>query len=195
MHILVLVVMLFCAACAGPTGPEGPMGEQGDRGAVGAVGPAGPAGENGPAGPRGDAGPAGPTGPQGMPGAPGASGGGSFGVQASTLCQYDLSKAGVMNGPLLTYTIVEYTNGDVLVACTVYNGTLSSSESFYYDSSQVGATEHGCTAGAEANGPGYWFFQLVSSGYVSTLMGSSAQSMIEFTGTSSADQGCTTLTR
>lgn len=166
--------------------------------ALTAVACTGVAGADGLSGPRGDAGPQGVQGiqgPQGVPGpagAPAAAGGAGFGVRATTLCQYSLTPSGV--SLLLSYTDVEYTNGDVLVACTVFNGTVSSSETVYYDHGQVGSGTHGCQAGALANNPGYWYFELVKSGYVATFKPDNTP-MVEFTGPSSTEMGCTTLTR
>src|SRR3954471_12044852 len=148
-----LLLASSISACKGPTGAEGPAGKDGKNGKDGAMGAMGLPGKDGADGHMGA---------MGLPGKDGAAG---LSVKVSTLCQGNVTKGS--NAVLaygLRYSIVEYSNGDVWVACSVANGVTESSASDFYYTGQNGAKNHGCLVSssdsASSAGFGFWDFQL-----------------------------------
>ena len=106
---------------SGPTGPTGATGAQGNIGPTGAGGAVGPTGPGGAVGPTGPGGAEGPTGPAG-----------STSYDAGTLNGYASAITGAPNTILRTDA-----SG---IAAAIYYGMASTSTTFWYATTYVGAT-------------------------------------------------------
>jgi hypothetical protein len=135
----------------------------------------------------------GDPGADGVDGADGKDGADGLDVVASTLCI-----GSVPNSPiLLTYSIVEYSNGDAFVNCSVADGFYESSASSFFDAKQVGAHQLGCYAvrdDGDGDG-GYWAFTLNSgtynAEYKDVTSGNDGYRFV-FAGADAKHDGCTT---
>lgn len=148
-HAALAGALLF-AACAGPRGADGADGDVGPQGKTGPTGAMGADGRDG---------------ADGKDGAPGKDGENGLDVVASVLCQGDVPSGGA--APSLIYDIVEYSNGDALVSCSVADGAYQSSATTFYDAKQNGAADLGCVVVRDDGDgtAGFWTFEMHNGVY------------------------------
>lgn len=167
LGLALLVVGL--GACAGDDGING------ENGAMGARGPAGPRGESGQQGPAGNAGPMGAPGRDGKDAAASSYRPHAF-VGCSVVLDLVASGGLGMDGVTETYfdySVIEFSNGDLSVACEAGLGAAeSASDGSYYPVVVNGATTAACITSVDyppyVTGPsghvGEWIFRIGAAG-------------------------------
>ncbi len=187
-RVLAVLVLLGCEGPAGAAGADGVDGEDGERGPQGERGPAGDAGLPGEPGSQGD------PGPQGERGEDGADGASGLEVVESVLCQK------IQGGWAFSYQAVIFSDGSVLVTCSVADGNRETSATVYYDEGQNGATAQACNVQRDAENDGqagWWEFELDGNDYLATYHDDGSGfdgDTVEFDGSSATDDGCSSYT-
>lgn len=110
-------------------------------------------GEQGPVGPPGPVGPAGPQGPKGDPG---------LSIVSNGLCIASV----VMNGRSMSLQrrITDFSDGSVMVACSVSQPSGTNSTTAVFEPGDMGAVDGSCLVASDVDTPtfGYWTFSIAN---------------------------------